>query len=118
MQQLCQPHPEVVEDVLVLRREEGHGGARAPGAPAARVSCTNTNSDWTKTKSRPRHWFTRTGLTNGRHSKRATQPLPRAPDAVRVVLNHERHLVVHNQVDVLDVDEGLKPCSHLRKLEA
>jgi hypothetical protein len=39
----------------------------------ARVDApTNTNTDWTKTKSRPRHWFTRTGLTNGRHAKRHT----------------------------------------------
>ena len=36
---------------------------------------TNTDADWTKTKSRPRHWFTRTRLTNGRRAKlRATLP--------------------------------------------
>jgi hypothetical protein len=37
----------------------GPGG----GAPTmARVCPTNANTDWS------RHWFTRTGLTNGRHS--------------------------------------------------
>jgi hypothetical protein len=46
------------------------------GLPMARVCPTNTNADWTKTKSRPRHWFTRTGLTNGRHAKlHATLPM-------------------------------------------
>jgi hypothetical protein len=51
-----------------------------PDPSAARVRPANTNADWTEDKIKPRHWFTRTGLTNGRHAKLHTAPLP-IPDS-------------------------------------
>jgi hypothetical protein len=43
--------------------------ARRTPSTVVRVCPTNTNNDWTKTKIQPRHWFTYTWLTNGRHAK-------------------------------------------------
>jgi hypothetical protein len=47
--------------------------AAAAAAAAARASSTNTNTDLDEDEGKPRHGFTHTGLTNGRHSKLHTQ---------------------------------------------
>jgi hypothetical protein len=45
-------------------------------SPTVRVCPTNSNTDWTEDEIKPRHWCTRTGLTNGRRSKlHATLPM-------------------------------------------
>jgi hypothetical protein len=69
MQSYTQPPPlvEVLQQLLLAL------------PAAARVCPTkNASTDWTKDEIPPRHWFTRTGLTNGRHAKRhATLPTAR-----------------------------------------
>jgi hypothetical protein len=54
--------------------------AAVAGVLLQRVCPTTTSADWTKTKTKPRHWFTRCRQANGRHAQlHATLPSRRTP---------------------------------------